>query len=57
MLVDGTFESVPGTDLGLYWCTIPIPADFILKLDWLRWEDWDNSGVFVRFPNPESKGL
>ncbi len=53
LIVDGTLESVTGTDLGLYWCTIPTPPDFILKVQWRRWEDWDNSGVFVRFPDPE----
>jgi choline dehydrogenase-like flavoprotein len=56
LVVDGTFESVTGTDIGLYWCTTPTPPDFVLKLEWLRWEDWDNSGVFIRFPNPELKG-
>ena len=56
LIVDGTLESVTGTDIGLLWCTTAMPADFILRLDWLRWEDYDNSGVFVRFPNPDGKG-
>ncbi len=56
LVVDGSLETVTGTDIGLLWCTTAMPADFILRLDWLRWEDYDNSGVFVRFPNPESKG-
>jgi hypothetical protein len=56
LLVDGTLESLPGTDLGLLWHTDPTPANFILKLEWLRWRDDDNSGVFVRFPHPDSKG-
>ncbi len=56
IVVDGTLESVPGNDLGLYWYTEPTPANFILKLEWLRWREEDNSGVFVRFPNPNSKG-
>jgi hypothetical protein len=56
IVVDGTLESVTGTDLGLMWCTTPMPPDFVLRLEWLRWEDFDNSGVFIRFPNPESKG-
>jgi hypothetical protein len=55
MIVDGTLESVTGSDLGLYWCTTPMPPDFVLKLEWLRWEEWDNSGVFIRFPNPEKQ--
>lgn len=56
LLVDGALESLPGTDLGLYWHTEPAPQDFILKLEWLRWREDDNSGVFVRFPHPDSKG-
>jgi hypothetical protein len=56
LLVDGTLESLPGNDLGLYYCTKPTPADFVLKLEWLRWRDDDNSGVFLRFPDPDSKG-
>lgn len=55
-IVDGALETVTGSDIGLYWCTTPTPPDFVLKLEWLRWEDWDNSGVFIRFPHPDSKG-
>jgi hypothetical protein len=56
-IVDGAFESMPGgDDLGLNWCETPMPADFILKLEWLRWQQGDNSGVFVRFPDPTTKG-
>jgi choline dehydrogenase-like flavoprotein len=54
LVVDGSLESVTGSDLGLLWHTIPTPADFILKLQWRRWSDDANSGVFVRFPNPNS---
>jgi hypothetical protein len=35
---------------------MPTSADFILRLEWLRWREQDNSGVFLRFPNPYSKG-
>jgi choline dehydrogenase-like flavoprotein len=57
IVVDGTLESVPdGNDLGLYWHTEPLPTNFILKLEWLRWGDRDNSGVFIRFPRPDSQG-
>ncbi|MGE5269652.1 MAG: family 16 glycoside hydrolase [Thiohalocapsa sp.] len=56
LIVDGTLEAVTGTDIGLLWCTTAMPPDFVLRLDWLRWEDYDNSGVFIRFPNPETKG-
>jgi choline dehydrogenase-like flavoprotein len=55
-LVDGAFESLPGSDIGLLWCSTPTPADFILRLEWLRWSQDANSGVFLRFPDPESKG-
>jgi hypothetical protein len=52
----GALESSPGNDLGLLWCTTPMPADFILKLEWLLTRYDDNSGVFLRFPDPNSKG-
>jgi len=55
MLVDGALEAVPGSDLGLLWHTTKTPADFVLKLEWRTWRSDDNSGVFLRFPNPESK--
>ncbi|MFN8640839.1 MAG: DUF1080 domain-containing protein [Candidatus Binatia bacterium] len=52
VVVGDRLESVPGDDLGLFWCTIPTPANFVLRLEWLRWRHEDNSGVFVRFPEP-----
>lgn len=52
VVVDDRLESVPGDDLGLFWCTTPAPADFVLRLQWLRWRHEDASGVFVRFPRP-----
>jgi choline dehydrogenase-like flavoprotein len=55
-VVGGALESSPGNDLGLFWCTTPMPANFILKLEWLLTRYDDNSGVFVRFPDPNSKG-
>ncbi len=55
ILVDGTLEAVTGSDLGLFWHTTPTPADFVLKLEWRTLRMDDNSGVFVRFPNPGSK--
>jgi hypothetical protein len=54
-LVAGVLESVPGDDIGLYWCAIPTPPDFVLRLEWRRLRDDDNSGVFLRFPHPDSK--
>jgi choline dehydrogenase-like flavoprotein len=54
--VDDVLEAVPGNELGLFWYTTPLPADFVLKLEWLRTRPDDNSGVFVRFPDPDSKG-
>src|SRR5205807_1795544 len=53
IVVDGSLESAPGSDIGLYWCTTPTPQDFTLQLEWRRWQDGDNSGVFLRFPDPE----
>jgi hypothetical protein len=56
IIVDGVLESVPGSELGLLWCTTPTPENFILRLDWLSPRAADNSGVFIRFPHPDSKG-
>jgi hypothetical protein len=56
IVVDGTLESTPGNDLGLLWHTESMPANYVLRLQWLRWDDHGNSGVFVRFPNPNTKG-
>ena len=55
-VVDGALEARPGTDLGLLWHTRPLPADFELSLEWRRLAEDDNSGVFVRFPDLDSKG-
>jgi hypothetical protein len=41
--------------MGLFWCTEPTPPNFV-RLQWLRWAQEANSGVFVRFPDPDSKG-
>jgi len=56
LVVDRALEALPGTDLGLFWHTDKTPANFILKLEWMRFRDDDNSGVFLRFPDPNSKG-
>lgn len=54
-IVGGALESSPGNDLGMLWCTTPMPADYTLKLEWLMTRYDDNSGVFLRFPDPNSK--
>jgi choline dehydrogenase-like flavoprotein len=56
VVANGVLQAVPGGDLGLLWATTPTPADFILRCEWRLGQDTDNSGVFVRFPNPNSKG-
>ncbi|CAN5492385.1 hypothetical protein BH10BAC3_BH10BAC3_28500 [soil metagenome] len=56
ILFDGALESVPGNDLGLLWCNSPLPKNFRLSLEFKRYKVDDNSGVFLRFPNPETKG-
>lgn len=55
-LTNGALVAHPGSDLGLLWHAQPTPADFVLKLEWRRWREDDNSGVFLRFPDPESQG-
>lgn len=54
--VDDIIETVPGTDMGLRWCSVPTPPDFELKLEWRRTAAHDNSGILVRFPNIQTHG-
>jgi len=56
IIASGALEVVPGNDIGLFWYTKPMPENYILKLEWLRFKHDDNSGIFVRFPHPDSKG-
>lgn len=55
IVVDGALESTRSTGLGLLWYTRPMPADYILKLQWKRFRHEDNSGVLLRFPDPRTK--
>jgi choline dehydrogenase-like flavoprotein len=55
VVTNGALVSTPGTDIGLLWHDQPTPADFVLKLEWRRWQEDANSGVFLRFPNPETQ--
>src|SRR5207249_9372811 len=43
-------------DLGLYWCATPLPPDFVLRVEWCAAREDDNSGVFLRFPDPTTRG-
>jgi 3-keto-disaccharide hydrolase len=54
-IIDAGLESDPGTDLGLFYSKVPF-SNYVLKLEWLSWRADDNSGVFVRFPDPTTKG-
>jgi len=54
-VIDAGLESDPGTDLGLFYTKVPF-SNYVLKVEWLSWRDDDNSGIFVRFPDPTSKG-
>jgi len=55
--IDGALQSVPSFDLGLLWCTIPMPQNYRLELDFLVRLFNTNSGDFVRFRNPELAGM
>jgi choline dehydrogenase-like flavoprotein len=58
-VVDGALESFnsdPNGELGLLWCHAPTPANYTLRLEWRAFRPQDNSGVFLRFPDPDSKG-
>src|SRR5262249_24193721 len=52
---NGALLSTPGTDIGFLWHDQPTPPDFVLKLEWRRWQEDANSGVFICFPNPETR--
>ncbi|RUW85598.1 DUF1080 domain-containing protein [Mesorhizobium sp. M1E.F.Ca.ET.063.01.1.1] len=56
VVINGALVAKPGTDIGLLWHTQPTPPDFLLRLEWRRWQEDANSGVFLRFPDPESRG-
>ena len=47
---DGALETEGG--MGLLWYTRRQFRDFILRVDWRVTQPDDNSGVFVRFPDP-----
>lgn len=55
VVTNGALVAVPGTDIGLLWHSQPTPPDFLLKLEWRRWREDDNSGVFLRFPHLDGK--
>jgi hypothetical protein len=55
-VIDGALQSVPSFDLGLLWCTIPMPQNYRLELEFFPRLFETNSGVFIRFRNPESTG-
>jgi Domain of Unknown Function (DUF1080)/GMC oxidoreductase len=56
-VIDGALQSVPSFDLGLLWCTIPMPANYVLELEFFIRTVQTNSGVFVRFRNPDGVAL
>jgi len=49
-LVDGVMQSYGG--MGLLWYSERTFGDFVLELDWRVTTGTDNSGVFLRFPDP-----
>lgn len=55
-VTDGVLVARPGDDLGLYWAAFPIPPAFELSLDFRLSDANDNSGVFLRFPDPDAFG-
>jgi choline dehydrogenase-like flavoprotein len=54
--IDGSLQSVPGFDLGLLWCTVPMPESYRLELEFFTRTFQTNSGVFIRFRHPDSTG-
>lgn len=56
VVADGALVPRLGNDLGLLWHTTPTPPSFELALEFSQQELASNSGVFVRFPDLDSKG-
>jgi choline dehydrogenase-like flavoprotein len=54
--IDGAIQSVPSFDLGLLWCTLPMPQNYRLELELFLRTSQTNSGVFIRFKHPDSLG-
>ena len=52
----GALVAYPGTDIGVLWSTQPTPPNFVLDLEWRLSSADDNSGIFLRFPDLETKG-
>ena len=50
-VIDAGLESAPGTDLGLFYTRVDF-TNYVLRLEWLTWRQDDNSGIFLRFPDP-----
>jgi 3-keto-disaccharide hydrolase/GMC oxidoreductase len=55
-LADGALQTVPSFDLGLLWCTVPMPQNYRLELEFFTRLFQTNGGVFIRFTNPEAGG-
>lgn len=52
-VIDGALQSVPSFDLGMLWSTIPMPKNYVLELECFIRTFQTNSGIFVRFENPD----
>src|SRR6516165_3967112 len=52
-VIDGALQSVPSFDLGMLWCTIPMPQSYRLELEFFIRTFQTKSGIFVRFRNPD----
>jgi hypothetical protein len=54
-ILDGALQSVPSFDLGMLWCTKPMPQNYVLELEFFIRMFQTNSGIFVRFKNPDGE--
>jgi hypothetical protein len=52
-VIDGALQSIPSFDLGLLWSTKPMPQNYRLELEFFTRTFQTNSGVFIRFTNPD----
>jgi hypothetical protein len=56
VVADGVARAQPADGLGLYWPAVPTPPDFELSVEWTLDRFDDNSGVFIRFRDPDTFG-
>jgi hypothetical protein len=55
VVTNGVLQAVPGGDLGLLWCTIPTPRDFVLRCEWRLAQPTTTPGCSSASPIPTAR--